>query len=78
MNAASLSHRQFLMGIQGEMWDTARLAVSSPERLKMLYEFEPFRNEIEQTVNKAIDTDGSDVMAVAASFISMCRNAAAF
>lgn len=74
MNAASFAHRQFLMGIQGEMWDTARLAVSSQERLKMLYEFEPFRNEIEKTVNKAIDTDGTDVMTLAASFISMCRN----
>ena len=62
------------MGIQGEMWDTARLAVSPQERLKMLYEFEPFRNEIEKTVNKAIDTDGTDVMTLAASFISMCRN----
>jgi len=64
------------MGVDGELWDTAQLATSSPERIKMLYEFDAIRSELEKSINAAVKDYSADPMTLAASYISMCRNGA--
>ena len=59
-NAASQKHRQLLMGEDGEVWDTARLATSSEKRLKQLYQFASFRQHIENLVVDQVAWTHSD------------------
>ena len=73
-NVASRNHRQLLMGAEGEKWDTARIAVSSQERIKLLLDFPRFRRAIESMIEKAQNKASGDPMTLAAALISKYRN----
>jgi len=66
------------MGAEGEKWGTARIAVSSQERIKLLFDFPRFRRAIESMIEKAQNKAPGDPMTLAAALISKYRNGSGF